>query len=239
MGKTNYELLTTNYEYQSKRHFIIRYFVFDIRCSLFVFISLMLMLVFPAHAQSKDFEFMNLWMTPDQQGRYYFDKDKYEEAAKRFKDPLWKGISYYMNEKFEVAINEFAKVNTPQGYFNLGNTYAHIKNYEQAVKSYDTALKLSPDYHEARINRDIVQALIKKKKKEEDEQEQQGDPSLEADEIKFDEKGKKGKKGEVDQSKFNEEQIAEMWMRNIQTSPADFLRMKFAIQVANGEREKE
>jgi Ca-activated chloride channel family protein len=193
---------------------------------------------FSAPAQSSDFEFVNLWLTPDQQGRYYFEKGKYEEAAKRFEAPLWKGISYYASENFEAAINEFVKVDTSQGYFNLGNAYAHKKNYEQAVKSYDTALKLSPDYHEARINRDMVQALIEKKKKEEDEQEQQGDPSFEPDEIKFDEKGKKGKKGEVEQSKFTEEQIAEMWMRNIRTSPADFLKMKFAIQTENGKTEK-
>ena len=224
MGKTIHEV-------RSKTNLEIRYF-------LLVFIVLVLMFGFSAPAHSKDFEFMNLWLTPDQQGRYHFEKGKYEEAAKRFEAPLWKGISYYANENFEAAINEFVKVDTSEGYFNLGNAYAHNKNYEQAVKSYDTALKLSPDHHEASINKDIVQALIEKKKKEEDEQEQQGDPSFEADEIKFDEKGKKGKKGEIEQSMFTEEQIAEMWMRNIRTSPADFLKMKFAIQTENGKTEK-
>jgi len=199
----------------------------------------MLMLVFPAHAQSKGFEFMNLWMTPDQQGRYYFDNGNYDEAAKRFKDPLWKGVSYYSNENYKAAIGEFAKVNTPEGYFNLGNAYAHSKNYEEAVRNYKISIRLKPDHKEALANMELIQSLIEKKKKEEDEQEQQGDPSFEPDEIKFDEKGKKGKKGEIEQSMFTEEQIAEMWMRNIRTSPADFLKMKFAIQTENGEREKE
>lgn len=234
MKKMNYELRMTNDEYRSKRHFVIRYSVFDIRCFLFVFISLMLMLVFPAHAQSKDFEFMNLWMTPDQQGRYYFENGNYDEAAKRFKDPLWKGVSYYLNENFEASIGEFAKVNTSEGYFNLGNAYAHSKNYEEAVRNYKISIKLKPDHKEALANLELIQSLIAKKKKEEDEEEQGGDPSFDPDEIKFDEKGKKGKKGEIEQSMFTEEQIAEMWMRNIQASPADFLRMKFAIQVPEG-----
>ncbi len=234
----NYELRITNVEYRSKRYFVIRHSVFDIGCSLFVFISLMLMLVFPAHAQSKDFEFMNLWMTPDQQGRYYFENGNYDEAAKRFKDPLWKGVSYYSNENFEAAIGEFVKVNTPEGYFNLGNAYAHSKNYEEAVRNYKISIRLKPDYKEALANLELIQSLIGKKKKEEDEQEQEGDPSFEADEIKFDEKGKKGKKGEIEQSMFTEEQIAEIWMRNIRTSPADFLKMKFAIQAENGKTEK-
>ncbi len=231
MGKTNYELRVANCEYRSKRHFVIRY-------SLFVLISLMLMLVTPVHAQSKDFEFMNLWMTPDQQGRYYFENDNYNEAAKRFNDPLWKGVAYYSNENFEAALGEFAKVNTPEGYFNLGNANAHSKNYEEAVRNYKISIRLKPDYKEALANLELIQSLIGKKKKEEDEQEQEGDPSFEPDEIKFDEKGKKGKKGEIEQSMFTEEQIAEMWMRNIRTSPADFLRMKFAIQTRNGKTEK-
>lgn len=193
---------------------------------------------FSAPAHSNDFEFMNLWMTPDQQGRYYFENGNYDEAAKRFKDPLWKGVSYYSNENYEAAIGEFAKVNTPEGYFNLGNAYAHSKNYEEAVRNYKISIRLKPDYKEALANLELIRSLIGKKKKEEDEQEHGGDPSFEADEIKFDEKGKKGKKGEIEQSMFTEEQIAEMWMRNIRTSPADFLKMKFAIQTENGKTEK-
>jgi tetratricopeptide (TPR) repeat protein len=54
---------------------------------------------------------LNLWLSPDHQGRYYFKSGNYDEAAKRFKDPLWKGVSYYSNENYEAAIGEFAKVN--------------------------------------------------------------------------------------------------------------------------------
>ncbi len=185
----------------------------------------------PSTALAGNYSLENLFLTSDQQGRYYFEEGKYEEAAKRFNDPLWKGISFYMNENFEAAINEFVKVHTPEGYFNLGNSYAHNKNYEQAINSYDSALKLKPDYDKTRVNMEIVQALLDKKMKEEDEQKQEGDPTFEADEMKFDEKGEKGKKGDVEQSLFTEEQITEMWMRNIRTSPADFLRIKFAVQI--------
>ncbi len=224
MGKTIDEV-------RSKTNFDIRYF-------LLVFFALVLMFGFSAPAHSKDFEFMNLWLTPDQQGRYHFEKGKYEEAAKRFEAPLWKGISYYANENFGAAINEFVKVDTSEGYFNLGNAYAHSKNYEEAVRNYKISIRLKPDYKEALANLELIQSLIVKKKKEEDEREQRGDPSFEADEIKFDEKGKKGKKGEIEESMFTEDQIAEMWMRNIRTSPADFLKMKFAIQTENDKTAK-
>jgi len=48
--------------------------------------------------------------------------------------------------------------------------------------------------------------------------------------VKFDEKGKQGKKTQVQQ--LDPKKMAEIWMRNIQTTPADFLRRRFAIQAA-------
>jgi Ca-activated chloride channel family protein len=140
-----------------------------------------------------------------------------------------------MSENFEAATAEFARLDTPFGYFNIGNAYAHSKNYEEAVESYDSALELKPDYREARENRELVLSLIPE---EEDEEEAPpGDPSLGADEIQFDEKGEKGKEGEVDQQQLTEEQIAEMWMRQVQTTPADFLRLKFLIQSEESEEQ--
>ncbi|UCF38908.1 MAG: hypothetical protein JSU96_08745, partial [Acidobacteriota bacterium] len=62
-----------------------------------------------------------------------------------------------------------------------------------------------------------------------EEQGAAGEPTFQADEVQFDEKGKSGTRGEVDEALLTEEQLAEMCMRNIQTSPADFLRFKFRI----------
>ena len=50
------------------------------------------------------------------------------------------------------------------------------------------------------------------------------------DQIRFDDKGKKGKQGKVEVDRLTDEQIAQMWLRGVQTSPADFLRLKFAEQ---------
>jgi Ca-activated chloride channel homolog len=52
---------------------------------------------------------------------------------------------------------------------------------------------------------------------------------MKPDELKFDDKAKKGKKVQM---VFGKEQMAEMWMRNIQVNPDDFLRRKFAIESA-------
>jgi len=64
-------------------------------------------------------------------------------------------------------------------------------------------------------------------------------PTFDPDEIKFDEKGKKGKRGEVDVAQLTDDQLAEMWMRRLQTSPADFLRHRFAAELADTQKKED
>jgi Ca-activated chloride channel family protein len=174
---------------------------------------------------------INFWLTPDQQGRCCFEKGDYAAAAERFQDPLWKGIAYYRSKNFEAAVEQFARVDTAEGYFNLGDAYARLGRLEQAVMSYEETLRRTPDDIATRENRDLVESLIQKKKKAKEEEPPEGqEPTYNPDEIKFDEKGKKGKKGEVDQAELSAEQIQQMWMRRLQTTPSDFLRLKFAAQ---------
>ncbi len=181
---------------------------------------------------AEGYSMINLWLTPDQQGRYYFEKEDYAAAADRFEDPLWKGIAYYRGKNFKAASEQFGRVDTSAGYFNLGNTYAHWGQLEQAVASYEEALRRKPDYPAAKENRDLVKSLIQKKAKEKEEEPLEGqDPTFNPDEIKFDEKGRKGKKGEIGQTELSAEQIQQVWMRRLQTTPSDFLRLKFAAQV--------
>ena len=182
---------------------------------------------------------INLWLTPDQQGRYYFEKNDYKAAAEHFQDPLWKGIAYYRSKNFEAAVEQFARVDTAEGYFNLGDAYARLGRLEQAVMSYEETLRRTPDDIATRENRDLVESLIQKKKKAKEEEPPEGqEPTYNPDEIKFDEKGKKGKKGEIDQALLSAEQIQEVWMRCLQTTPSDFLRLKFAAQAEESKTPK-
>ncbi len=185
----------------------------------------------PNTACAGELRFINLWLSPDQQGRYYFDRGNYLEAAERFEDPLWKGTAYYAADQFDEAISQFTRINTAQGLFNLGNAQAHKEDYPAAIAAYQKALSLKKDYPEAQFNLEYVLLLIPKKKPDDQEEGPPGDPSLDPDEIKFDEKGKQGKEGEIDQAQLTDEQIADLWMRRIQTSPAQFLKLKFSYQM--------
>lgn len=199
---------------------------------------LLLLWPLPAHGQSTAgagrLQFIDLWLTRDQQGRYYFDRGDYAIAAERFVDPLWKGVACYHADDMACAIDQFARVDSAESNYNLGNAYVRLKQWPEAVQAYDRALELRPDFRDARENRDLVLDVIRrieeaKKKPKQDEDEGKPDPTFKPDEVKFDDKADKGKSGEIDR-KLVQEAMAEKWLQGLQTTPADFLRIKFAIQ---------
>lgn len=179
----------------------------------------------PDRADAAGWRFLDLWLTPDQQGRLAYQRGDFATAAERFADPMWKGVALYRAGRYSDAIDAFARVDTAESYYNGGNALARLGKFPEAVASYREALKQRPDWPEAKANLALVEKLIPKDKKKDDESEEA--PDQKPDEIKFDEKGKGGKLGQVDLGK----QTAEMWMRNIQTTPAQLLQRKFAIQV--------
>jgi Ca-activated chloride channel family protein len=183
----------------------------------------------PASAGAAELRFADLWLTPDQQGRYWMEHDDPAKAAEHFEDPVWKGIAFYRAGDWENAILQFGRVDTAEGWFNLGNAYARSGDNEEAVKAYEEALSRHPEWPEAQENRALVAALIPPPEPEAD-QDEAADPNMKPDEVKFDEKGKKGKEGKIEQEMLTDEQKAEMWLRRLQVTPADFLCRKFAAQ---------
>ncbi|MEW6742791.1 MAG: hypothetical protein AB1486_08525 [Planctomycetota bacterium] len=149
---------------------------------------------------------------------------------------MWKGIADYKNGNFAAAVREFAQVETAEGYFNPGDTQAHLGELGQAQACFEEALRRKPGDRQIRENLELVQSLLLKKGTKKEEEPPQGDePVLNPDEIKLDETGKKGRAGEVEQVSLSDQQIAELWMRRLQTTPSDFLRLKFAAQVQEGQ----
>ncbi len=182
---------------------------------------------------------MDLWLTPDQQGRYFFEKGDYEKAANCFEDILWKGVAFYMNENFEAAIELFLQIETPEGYFNLGNAFAHARYYSKAVDAYRRVLAINPDHEDAKKNISIIEGVIDEinrasasQKSEPGEAiEQLGDDSTKAigaDQVTF---GQKDGKHYSAEQILNNPELNEIWMRQVQQDPARFLSLKFQMQL--------
>ena len=177
------------------------------------------------------FAFMDLWLTADQQGRRSYEAGRYAEAGDRFADFMWRGTSRYRAGDMDGAVLAWARVDSPEAHFGLGNAYARLGSLEASIASYERALELRPGWTDAEENRELVQSLIPPPAEEgEEEAGEAGPPNMDPDEVQFDEQGEQGERGEVSMDLMSDEQIAEMWMRRLQTSPGDFLRRRFAIE---------
>jgi len=199
--------------------------------------ALTIALLIPSPAEILNFSWLDLWLTPDQQGRYFYEKGEYQKAAGHYQDPIWRGLALAHSGDNEGALDAFALSDSAEGWYNQGNVLAQLRRYPEAVQAYRQALAQRPAWHEAQENLALIQSLIAKPKDKDKDEETEDSPNLPPDEVKFDEQGKKGKLAKIQQLKVDPAKMAEIWMRNIQTTPADFLRLRFAMQAAQERRQ--
>lgn len=188
--------------------------------------ALAFLLVSPPAASAQASPWLNPWLTADQQGRLALDRGDTAAAAATFEDSMWRGIALYRAGKFAEALDSFARVDSAESNYNQGNCLAKLGKFPEAAARYQAALKVRAQFPQATANLALVHKLIPPPPKKDDDQ-AAGDPSEKPDDVVFDDKGKQGKKGRMDSGG---PQTADVWMRNIQTSPAELLRRKFAIE---------
>jgi Ca-activated chloride channel family protein len=181
---------------------------------------------------------LGLWFTPDQLGQRLMKRERYAEAAEAFRDPMRKGVAWFRAGEFEKAEQTFARVATAEAEYNRGNCLIMQGKYEQAVERFDRALKLRPKWQAALNNRAIALARGEAVKREGGDM---GDQQIGADDITFDKKKQSGGQ-ETDVSgeqALSDSAMQAMWLRRVQTKPADFLKAKFAYQLAAGGEDSE
>jgi Ca-activated chloride channel family protein len=180
------------------------------------------------------FSWSSLWFTPDQQGQRQFDRGEYRAAAETFRDPMRQGVAWFRAGEFEKAERVFAQLGTPEAEYNRGNCLIMQGKYDEAIERFDRALELNPDSEDARINRDIA---ISRAKLVEQQGGDMGMQTIGADEIVFDkDKPSGGQDTETETAQqLSDSEMQALWLRRVQTKPADFLRSKFAYQLAVGQ----
>lgn len=172
-----------------------------------------------------------LWFTPDQRGDQLMSQQKYDEAAKVYADPMRRGIAFYKAGNFKSAATEFSRVATPDSTFNQANALVMLGKYDDAIKAYDRALKLQPHWQEAEDNRAV--AVIRRDRLKTTGGDETGG-QIKPDEVVYEKGSKKtGDTVQVDEGPpLDDKQLQALWLRRVQTKPADFLRAKFAVQSA-------
>ena len=159
----------------------------------------------------------------------------YKEAAKVFRNPLQRGTAYYLNGDFNEAAVAFGQEGSVKALYNRANALLMQGKYDNAISSYKQALSLKPHWLEARENLALARARKEKMKPPEDDAGGTGG-KLGADEIVFDKRANKESNNTQEQvaggEQLSDQEMRAMWLRRIETKPADFLRAKFLYQNA-------
>jgi len=183
--------------------------------------------------KKSDHSFSGLWRTPDRQAQLLMDKGDYLTAADLFTHPMQRGEALFKAGEFKKALSAYNMVVTPEGMYNRGNTQMMMGKYDAAIGLYDQVLQQRTGWEAATINREIAIAQKAAMAPPEDDAGGTGG-ELEADEIVFDDRAKnKAEEEQVEggpSEPMNDDEMRAMWLRKVQTKPADFLRAKFSYQ---------
>jgi Ca-activated chloride channel family protein len=173
-------------------------------------------------------------LTADQRGYRAFDQGNYSRASQQFVDPAWRGASLYRAGEFKQAASLFATMDTADGAFNHGNSLVMQGLYEEAAGRYSRALELRPGWSAAERNLEIAQSRAKALEKKGGNM---TDGKLGADDFQFSNNpdSAQSSQEELLQSEIatDDASLQQIWLRQVQTRPADFLRSKFAYQLSS------
>ena len=170
-------------------------------------------------------------LTADQQAGRLYHRGAFALAAARFRDPLWRAAALYRAGEYKQAAALYAGFDTAAAAYDHGNALLMQGLYEQAITRYDRALALRPGWADAVTNRDIAVRRAERVKKE------GGDMTggkLGADDVAVGpSKGPTPASSTeaVEGEAANDADLRAIWLRRVQTQPADFLRAKFAVQL--------
>lgn len=182
----------------------------------------------------------HFWQTAAQRGDSLLRQKKFAAAAKTYTDPWRIGVAQYRNGDFVTAAKTFARVPGAVGAFDQGNAWLMRGNYDAAIESYDRALSFHAGWQEAMDNKALAAARKAKmeassKDRDQEQLENPGDDEMTPDAFAYDQKGEPPSAQPVTMNgaAMSEEQWRATWLRRVQTTPSDFLRMKFSYQAAH------
>lgn len=189
---------------------------------------------------------MDLWLTPNQQGQRLFNKLEYLEAAKHFEDPMRKGIAYYYAAEYKLAQSEFIEAESDLGAYYAASALAHQREYvaarnllTQLAKKPDLSSELRKDVeHNLKVIKDIVDDVNRMSKSQVGTADGPGASRELGNEPQTgDGAEEQASAEETIKEKMTAEQIlgsdelANKWLKKVDADPKVFLSNKFMLQL--------
>jgi Ca-activated chloride channel family protein len=110
------------------------------------------------------------------------------------------------------------------------------RDYTQAIPSYEQAVAEAPDWPEAAQNLELARYVLDYIEGVREQADTGDESELGADDVQFDNTRARGNEMLITKESTIEAASAEKWMRSVDTETSDFLRSRFALEDAQGDR---
>ena len=189
---------------------------------------------------------LDLWLTPDQQGALWFNKGEFAKAAAAYHSVLNKGIAYYYGGEYKLAHSAFMQVQTDLGAYYAASALARQREYIAArkllrtlAKKQDIAPELKADIEH---NLKVIQGLIDEINQASASQaNSMGDQETSIELPDDQPQTAEGADEQTSQDKMQSQnltaeqilgdpKLAEVWLKRVEANPEQFLRAKFQLQ---------
>jgi Ca-activated chloride channel family protein len=169
-------------------------------------------------------------LSADQRAARLFATKDYTKAAATFESSVWRAAALYAGGEFKAVVPLLTGSDTPEAHYNAGNALCMQGLYADAIPPYTEALLGRPGWDEATVNLEVARQGAARTRRDGGEQ----GSEVGADKIVFDKKdpskGMESKPQQLD-APGSDAAMRAMWLRQVQTTPAQFLSTKFAYQV--------
>lgn len=166
------------------------------------YLILLVAVLTPLPQTSYAFDWASLWKNPDQRAKSALEAGEHEKAAQLFNDPEWKAAASYRAEDYQATVDALESAKSPEALYNKGNALAKLGNLQEAIQSYEQALKLNPDHEDAKYNRDLLKEFLEKNA--ENQQNKDSDQNQQSDQQQ--DQNQQGQQSQQDQSDNGESQ---------------------------------
>lgn len=116
------------------------------------------LLILPPTAEAEGFE--ALWLRADQRGLRLLQADRPQQAARQFRDPLWRGIAHLRAGDYAAAAQAFAAAPGALAHYNRGHALVLAGEYPAALQAWRQALDEDPALVEARDNLALLERWL-------------------------------------------------------------------------------
>ncbi|MEM7252355.1 MAG: tetratricopeptide repeat protein [Pseudomonadota bacterium] len=86
----------------------------------------------------------------------FLQRDRPELARLFFDQTDWRGVAAYRAGRFGEASHDFAADDSVASLYNLGNSYAQLKDWSNAMATYRRVLRFNPEHADAKHNLALV-----------------------------------------------------------------------------------